>query len=34
MFLDGKVMWRNHVQKVTEKSKEKLSVLKRLVGSK
>jgi ribonuclease HI len=34
MYLDRKLTWRNHVQKTAEKFKEKLSVLKRLAGSK
>jgi hypothetical protein len=34
IYLDGRLMWRNHVPKTVDKFKEKLSVLKRLAGSK
>jgi hypothetical protein len=34
MYLDGKLIWRNHVEKTVGKSKEQQSVLKRLAGSK
>jgi len=33
MYLDGKLTWRNHVEKTVRKSKEQQSVLKRLAGS-
>jgi len=34
MYLDGKLTWRNHVEKTVGKSKEQQSVLKRLAGRK
>jgi hypothetical protein len=33
MYLDGKLTWRNHIQKTLEKNKRKLNVLKRLAGT-
>jgi hypothetical protein len=34
MYLDGKLTWKNHVERTIAKTKKKLNVLKRLTGSK
>jgi hypothetical protein len=34
MYLDGKLTWKNHVERTVTKTKKKLNVLKRLEGSK
>jgi hypothetical protein len=34
MYLDGKLTWKNHVERTVEKTKKKLNVLKRFAGSK
>jgi hypothetical protein len=34
VYLDGKLTWKNHVERTVKKTKKKLYVLKRLAGSK
>jgi hypothetical protein len=34
MYLEGKLTWKNHVERTVKKTKKKLNVLKKLAGSK